>query len=374
MNSSTKSAIIIGGGIIGCSIALELSLAGIRCALIDKGALNQEASTAAAGMLGAQVETHHPGPFYQLCRLSQALYREWSIKLLTIGGISPQYIAEGILRAALTPEDESELQSRLSWIEDAEWFSAREMRVREQAITPDVLGGLYLRRDHQVHPIHLAQSLTAALHKLDCEIREWTPALSLIERGGHIRGVRTTDGELFADHIILSAGAWGSALTEPFGLSLPLFPVKGQCISLKTAAPVIRSTVFFKECYVVPKEDGTMIVGATQEEAGFDKRCHASVIGSLHTSASRLIPELEHAEFVRTWAGLRPGTRDGLPYIGRPAALPGLITATGHYRNGILLAPATGRLIKQLVLDEQPDMDLGAFAPDRVRSAAEHLM
>jgi glycine oxidase len=368
MNS--KTAIIIGGGIIGCSIALELARAGIRCTIIDKGGLNKEASTAAAGMLGAQAETYRPSPFYELCRLSQKLYRDWADELAQIGGISPQYIAEGILRAALTREDEQELRSRLSWIQDAEWLSANEMRAIEPAITADVIGGLHFRQDHQVHPVHVAQALEACLYKLGCEIREWTPVFGLVERGGTIQGVRTSDGEIWADHVILSAGAWSPALTEPFGLSLPMFPVKGQCIALKVDAPLIRSSVFTHGCYVVPKLDGTLTVGATQVETGFDKRCHASVIGSLHAAAAQLLPGLEQAEFVRTWAGLRPGTADGLPFMGRSAALPGLILATGHYRNGILLAAATGRLIKQLVLDERPDMDLTPFAPDRVLSAA----
>jgi glycine oxidase len=345
---------------------LELLRAGIRCTLIDKGALNKEASTAAAGMLGAQVETHHPGAFYELCRWSQRLYREWTEEVLQTGGISPQYIDEGILRAAFTDEDELELKSRLPWIQDTEWLTAAEMRAIEPGISEGIRGGLHFRQDHQVHPVHLAQALQASVSKLGCEIREWTPAFSLLERGGRIHGVRTAAGELWADQVILASGAWSSALTEPFGLKLPLFPVKGQCISVRTETPIIRSTVFTKGCYVVPKLDGSMIIGATQEECGFDKRCHVSVVGSLHAAAANLLPGLKQAEFVSTWAGLRPGSRDGLPFIGRSALLPGLILAAGHYRNGILLAPATGKLVKQLVLDEPSGIDVTPFLPDRV--------
>ncbi|TDF95787.1 glycine oxidase ThiO [Paenibacillus piri] len=373
MNSNKTSAIIIGGGVIGCSIAFELQRAGISCTLIDKGALNREASTAAAGMLGAQVEIHHPGAFYELCQWSQQLYREWTADLQQVGGVSPQYIDEGILRAAFSEEDRLELESRLPWMHNAEWLTSAEMRAIEPGLSANILGGLHLQNDHQVHPVHLAQALQASLHKLGCAIREWTPVFSLIERGGRIEGVRTADGELYADQVILAAGAWASALTEPFGLKLPLFPVKGQCISLRTEAPVIRSTVFTQGCYVVPKLDGSMIVGATQEECGYDKRCHAAAIGSLHAAASRLLPELREAEFVGTWAGLRPGSRDGLPFLGHSAALPGLILAAGHYRNGILLAPATGRLVKQLVLGDKPQFELKPFAPDRTseHNAAE---
>ncbi|SFL24657.1 glycine oxidase [Paenibacillus sp. 1_12] len=368
MNSRSTSAIIIGGGIIGCTIAWELTRSGIQCTLLDKGALNQEASTAAAGMLGAQVETHQPGAFYELCRLSQRLYREWSEEIHQISAISPQYITQGILRAALHADDEQELKSRLPWIQDAEWLSTSEMLALEAGLSHNILGGLRFAQDHQIHPVQLAKALQAGLRKLGCEIREWTPVFGLIERQGRIEGVRTAEGSLFADHVIICAGAWGSALTEPLGLELPLFPVKGQCISVRTEAPVLRGTVFTQGCYIVPKLDGSMIIGATQEEAGFNKRCHVNVISDLFARAVKLLPSLDQAELVSTWAGLRPGTRDGLPFMGTSSHAPGLTIAMGHYRNGILLAPATGRLIKQLILGESTEIDLTPFSPDRTKA------
>ncbi|WP_240418920.1 glycine oxidase ThiO [Paenibacillus periandrae] len=368
MNTRSTSAIIIGGGIIGCTIAWELARSGIRCTLVDKGALNQEASTAAAGMLGAQVETHQPGAFYELCRMSQQLYREWSEDIHQISAISPQYIAQGILRAAFHADDEQELKSRLHWIQDAEWLSTPEMLAIEAGLSPHIRGGLRFAQDHQIHPVQLAKALQAGLHKLGCEIREWTPVLGLIERQGRIEGVRTAEASLYADHVIICAGAWGSSLIDPLGLELPIFPVKGQCISVRTETPVLQGTVFTQGCYIVPKLDGSMIIGATQEEAGFNKRCHVSVISDLFAKAVKLLPSLEQAELVSTWAGLRPGTRDGLPFIGTSAQAPGLTIAMGHYRNGILLAPATGKLIKQQILGEQTTIDLTPFSPDRAKA------
>ncbi|WP_036745468.1 glycine oxidase ThiO [Paenibacillus sp. UNC451MF] len=370
--NSTPTAIIVGGGIIGSTIALDLIRAGVQCTIIDKGALLQEASTAAAGMLGAQVEIHQPGAFYELCRLSQLLYRGWADELEQLsGGVSPQYINQGILRIAWNEEDEVELKSRLAWIQDAEWMEAEAMREWEPAIASNVRGGMYFAKDHQVHPVYLAKTLQAALHKQGCDIREWTPVFNLIERSGRVVGVRTSEGELYADQVIVCAGAWSNALTEPLGFRLPMFPSKGQCISVKTTAPIIKKTIFTKGGYIVPKQDGTMLIGATQEEAGFDKRCHVSAVSALHAKAATLLPALEQAELVSTWAGLRPGTRDGLPYLGISSKLPGLIFSTGHYRNGILLAPGTGKLVRQLVLGQQPDMDLTAFAPDRIFATVE---
>ncbi|UUZ93808.1 FAD-dependent oxidoreductase [Paenibacillus sp. P25] len=300
----------------------------------------------------------------------QALYRSWAKELEEESGISVQYIEEGILRAALTEEDELELRSRLAWMRDAEWLEADTLRKLEPELSPAVRGGLHLPADHQIHPVWLARALRAALARQGCAIREWTPVFSLVQTpNGRIVGVRTSEGELQADLVILSAGAWSPALTAPLGLTLPMFPVKGQCISVKTEAPLTRATVFTKGRYIVPKEDGTCIVGATQLEAGFDKRPSAAVIGELHRRSAELLPRMAEAEFVGTWAGLRPGTRDGLPFLGTWDAAPGLLFATGHYRNGILLAPVTGRLVRRLALSEGPELDLSAYAPGRAAAA-----
>lgn len=362
----SASAIVIGGGLIGCSIALELQRAGVQTTLFDKGKLLQEASTAAAGMLGAQVEIHHPGAFYELCRFSQSIYKGWTEELEQCSGLSAQYIERGILRIAYNEEDEAELRSRLSWMQDAEWIDSGTIRSLEPGVAYGERGGLHFAKDHQIHPVHTARALEAALRREGCTIREESPVFALVEKNGRICGVRTAEGVHYADHIVLASGAWASALTEPFGLSLPIFPVKGQCISVRLPHPIIQHTVFTKGCYVVPKMDGSLLIGATQEEAGYDKKAHVSVIASLYRRAVELLPELAEAELVSTWAGLRPGTRDELPFIGTSSRLPGLIIAAGHYRNGILLAPATGKLIKQIVLGEAPSVDLSAFNPDRV--------
>ncbi|MCZ8518118.1 glycine oxidase ThiO [Paenibacillus caseinilyticus] len=361
------SALIIGGGVIGCAAAYELGEAGFACTVLDKATLGSEASTAAAGMLGAQVETHRPGPFYELCRISQGMYKSWTDRLEETGGVSTEYIPHGILRAALTEADELELRGRLSWIRDARWCTPGELRELEPEISPAVRGGLHFPADHQVHPVALARSLKAALQRQGCTIREETPVFRLLreQAGGRITGVQTAEGPFYADVVVLAAGAWSAALTEPLGLTLPMFPVKGQCISVRPQAPLTRATLFTQGCYIVPKADGTCLIGATQVEAGFDKRSSAAVVGELHGKAAALLPRLSDAEFLSTWAGLRPGTRDGLPFMGIWEEAPGLIFATGHYRNGILLAPAAGRIVRQLAEGEAPLLDLAPFAVDR---------
>jgi len=363
---NASSAIIVGGGLIGCSIAYELSKAGIACTVIDQGALLEEASIAAAGMLGAHVEIHHPGDFFEMCKRSRSLYASWAEELQERTGISPQYIAQGIVRAALTEEDEQELRSRMDWIgEDVSWLSPADLREIEHRLTEDTRGGLYFAEDHQIHPVYLARALRSAVIQLGCVIRERTPVLELLTEGSRVYGVRTAQNEVHADTVIIAAGAWSGSLLKPLGKQLNTFPVKGQCFSVRTGGPLLTRTAFTKGCYIVPKLDGTMLIGATQEEAGFDKKVTVEAISKLHQTASRLIPALQQAEFVASWAGLRPGTPDGLPYLGRFDGLDGLIAATGHYRNGILLAPITGRLIRQLICNQPLDLDLRSYSPDR---------
>lgn len=370
--AAPRTALIVGGGLIGCAIAYELGKAGYRCTVLDKGPLLQEASTAAAGMLGAQVELHHPGPFYAFCRYSLSLYRAWTEELERISGVSVEYRDEGILRAAFTEADELELRGRLSWMQDARWLDRDELLAAEPELSPDVRGGLQLPADHQLHPRRLAQALKAALVRQGCELRENTPVFELTRASGNgrVTGVRTAEGTLDASLVVLSAGAWSPGLADAIGLRLPIFPVKGQCISLRPSAPISRFTLFTQGCYIVPKEDGTCLVGATQVEAGFDKRATAAAVGELHARAARLLPALADAELADTWAGLRPGTRDGLPFLGWCPDAPGLMIATGHYRNGILLAPATGRIVRELADGETPEVALDAFAPGRATDPA----
>jgi glycine oxidase len=360
------TVIIIGGGVIGCSIAYELAKKGVKATLLDKGPLLSEASIAAAGMLAAQVETHSPGPFFELCKASRQMYRNWTRELYDYSGIDPQYRSEGIIRVALTEEDEQELQSRLPWIgQEASWLAPQELRQLEPALTDKTRGGLYFADDHQVHAIQLGRSLQSALARLGCAVKEHSPAVRLIMNGHRVTGVETAAEKLSADYVILAAGAWSPALLGPLNIQLPVFPVKGQCYSVRPKTPIIRKTVFTHGCYAVPKLDGTLTIGATQENAGFDRTATVQAIASIDQTAAALLPALREAQFVSTWTGLRPGTPDELPYLGQLPDVPGLVFATGHFRNGILLAPMTGCIVSQLVLQEDLSADISAYSPAR---------
>lgn len=363
---NNQNILIIGGGIIGFSIAFELAKKGTLSTIIDKGSSLSEASTAAAGMLGAHVELHQPGAFYELCKKSHALYKDWTDTLYEVSQISAQYINRGIVRVAFTDEDERELKSRLSWIgEDVRWLSSTEIRQIEPTISEEIRGGLWFQDDHQVHVHHLAQSLRSSVLKLGCTIMESTPALSLIQEKGRIVGAKTSNGSIFADQTIITAGAWSTELLSSIDLHLPVHPIKGQCYSIRPEFPIIQNTVFTKGCYIVPKQDGSLLIGATQETVGFDKKVTISAIASIHEIAERLLPSIHSAELLSTWAGLRPATPDELPYMGTITGFEGLVIATGHFRNGILLAPITGEIVSDLVLNGNSKTNIEAFSPER---------
>lgn len=363
---TTYDAAIAGGGIIGLSVAYELAKTGRKVAVVDRGPLHGEAVSAAAGMLGAEAESHHGGAFFEMCKWSRGLYRSWAEELKDRSGVSIEYVPEGIIRAALDEADEAELLARAAWNSEAEWLSPEEIvRMEPEVASGELRGGYYFRHDHQVHPLRLATALRRACAALDVAFHEDRPVTSLLKEGNRVTGLQTSAGPIFAQQTVVAAGSWSSSLLSPHGIDLPVFPVKGQCYSVAPEKPLTRRTLFVQGCYLVPKMDGTIWVGATQEEAGYDKTPTVGAMAALHAKAVRLLPAMERARFVRTWAGLRPGTPDGLPWIGFVPGVDGLLVATGHYRNGILLAPATGRLVKELASGEPCSFPIDHCSPAR---------
>ena len=358
---------VAGGGVIGLAVAYELVKAGCSVVIVERGPLHGEAVAAAAGMLGAEAEAHQGDDFFRLCLFSRSLYRSWAAELEARSSVSIEYRAEGIIRAALDEEEEQELRARGERIPGAVWMDGDGLRRIEPELSPDVRGGYFFADDHQVHPVRLAEALRLASAGLGVRFREHTPVLGILTENGRAVGLRTTDGDVFAEAVVVAAGAWSSALLQTIGVRLPVEPVKGQCYALSPDRPVIRKTVYTRGCYIVPKADGSLWIGATQEYAGFDKTPTAAAVAELHQVASALLPVIKHARFVATWTGLRPGTPDGLPWIGPIEECPGLFVAAGHFRNGILLAPATGRLLREMILGEPLSHPIDCCSPNRTK-------
>ena len=368
---NTFDVAIIGGGINGSSIAYQLSKLGKKVVILEKGTLACEASSAAAGMLAAQAEIEHDGPFFQLALKSQAMFPSIANELLEYAGIDIEFVNKGMLKIAETEELASELKSQVlfqqNWDSSIQWLDATQVREMEPALSPTVAGAMFLPNDGHVQPAKLSLAFAKAAEHFGAEIRENTEVLSFICENGVVKGINTSAGAVYCEQVVAAAGAWAADLMKNTGINLTVYPVKGECFSVKPDKPIIHTTIFSdKRCYFVPKRNGEIYIGATVVENTFDKQVTAGGISTLVEQAVKLIPQLKSAPWERVWAGLRPQTGDGIPYIGEHPEIKGLFVAAGHYRNGILLSPLTGKLTAQLLTGQVEDGQfLSAFRIDR---------
>lgn len=371
--STRSTAVIIGGGIIGASIAWALTKRGIDCTVLDKGAFCAEASTASAGMLCPQAEMLDNVQHLQVFAKSQAMHRPWTEELEQQSQIPVQYIQEGMYRVVFTEAEERTARAALAHAPaTVEWLSAAEVLGDEPDISHDIRGAISFPLDGQLHPVYLAKSFKAALIRVGCKLVEWTPVLGLLVDGGRVYGARTAAGEFHADYTVIASGAWSSQFLAPLDFSLPIFPVKGQMLAVRHPGLSLRHTVQGPGGMIIPRSDGTFTIGVTHEETGYDKRATVEGLVQSYQSVSRFIPKVSEATFAKTWAGLRPGTPDGLPFIGPIAGIEGLLVAAGHYTVGILLAPITGEVIAQMITQEPLCVDVDAFRPDRFHDATAY--
>lgn len=362
--------VVVGGGAVGCAIAWELTKRGVSVALLEARRVAGESSGVAAGMLTPLAESPRPGPFTDLAIAALRGYAAVASELREASGVDIEYTPSGVLRVAITEEQELTAQSALEWQRGLglplHWIDAAELRAKEPGITPEARGALYSPEEGHVRAQRLTLALGIAAAHRGAQVRQGTPVTGLLTDGHRITGVRTAGGDVHVAHVVLAAGAWTGQLVAGLGTTLPVRPVKGQLLSLAALPVPLQNVVYASGVgYLVPKADGTIIVGATQEEAGFDTRVTVQGIHGLLEGAAALAPGLGNAEVRDLWAGLRPGSSDATPILGPLPGWDGITVATGHFRNGILLAPITGRLIAQLVTGEKPERDLTPFSPGR---------
>lgn len=366
--------IIAGGGVIGAAAAWQIGALGERVLLLDKGQVGCGASSAAAGMLGAQHETKAPGPFFQLCVESRRMFAQLAAQLLEETGIDIQLSTQGTVRIARTQADVDRLQSAGEWQRAtgslAQWLGPDEVAALEPALAP-THGALRLPSDVHVRAPALARALgVAARHH--AQVVEGEAVVSYHAADGGVT-VTTTRSRYRSARLVLAAGAWTAAIAGNGTAPETVGPVKGQLLSLRpTGVPRLRSTVAGGSVYLVPKPDGTVIVGATEEpEAGFAPQVTARGAGRLLAAALEVAPALADAAFERAWTGFRPTTPSRLPIIGPDGEYPQVMWATGHHRNGILLAPVTAAMLAAQVRGEPQPSHWGAFAPAARRRALE---
>jgi len=351
--SYAYDAIVVGGGVNGGAIAYNLSKRGKKVLLLEKDVVVSKSSSAAAGMLGAQAELEEDGPLFQLARKSRAMFGSLEREIRTLCGIDIELINKGMYKVAQTIQEEMtfkniiDMQNRVG--EEAEWLSGNEVRVKESSLSDAVIGAMYIPKDGHVSAPQLAMGFIKSAAALGAVIKEYVDVYSLKIINGKIQGVQTNEGDFYSDSVIVAGGAWSKKLLDQAEVHLDMYPVKGECFSVTTHRPLLTSTIFSHGCYLVPKKGGRLIVGATVKPYTFNQAVTIDGISSLMEKAKNLVPSIINAQWEKAWAGIRPQTGDGFPYLGEHPEVKGLFIATGHFRNGILLAPITGEMIADLV-------------------------
>jgi glycine oxidase len=363
---------VIGGGVIGCAIAWRLGQAGQRVVVIERGEVGREASWAAGGMLAPLSEADQADAFFELAVASRAMYANLARELRRVTGIDIEYRTEGTLYLALTDKDEAELEQRWQWQHAArlkvEKLTSDAVHKLEPMLNPELRWALKFPDDHQVNNRQLMTALAAAARETGVEFWTNTEATALEIANGQVFGVETTKRNIAANTVIIAAGSWSSLLRTRDNaevMDVSVEPVRGQMLALEMPAPALQHVVYSSRGYLVPRLNGQVIVGSTTETVGYDKQVTAEGLTSIIARATEIAPSLSQQAVLEIWAGLRPKAKDDWPILGADARVNGLLYATGHYRNGILLAPITAQAISELVLRGESSINLKPFGLTR---------
>ena len=369
--SVTTDVVIIGGGVIGLAIARELALKRVgKVMLIERSEPGREASFAAAGMLAPQAEADTVDDFFRLCCRSRDLYPAFAQRLLDETGIDVELDQTGTLYCGFSEHDLEELDQRLEWQKRAgllvEKLTAREARELEPHVAENLRGALRFPRDTQVEKRRQLMALKIANERSGANLVRNTEVTSLRVEHGKVVGVATSGGFVSSRNIVVAGGAWTSLIgTGDAAPQIRIEPVRGQMICFEPDAQIARHVIYSPRGYIVPRRDGRLLAGSTTEEVGFDRSVTEIGVESIRSRAVEISPLISGFPVTDSWAGLRPRAADCLPVLGAAPETKGLFYATGHYRNGILLAPLTGELIAGLIADNVVLPELDAFAPDR---------
>lgn len=365
----SKSVVMVGGGVLGMLGACRLAEQGCRVTLLDRHEVGREASWAGGGIVSPLYPWRYAPAVTALAHWSQDYYPRLAEGLLASTGIDPEVHVTGLYWLDL--EDEA---GALAWaVREGRPLARVGVAEVRRAVPP--LGGGFASAIHlpgvaNVRNPRLLQALRAELLRLGVTLREHCEVLSLLQDDSRIRGVRTAQGDVAADEVVIAAGAWSGRLLATLGLALPVRPMKGQMLLFRCARDFLPSMVLAGGRYAIPRRDGHVLVGSTLEDVGFDKVPTDDALASLRASAEQLLPALAEVPVVAHWAGLRPGSPDGVPFIGPVPGHEGLWLNGGHFRNGLVLAPASCELLAALMTGARPPVDPAPYRPGARLGAA----
>jgi glycine oxidase len=364
-----KSAdvIVLGGGIIGCAVAEELAHRGRRVVLVERGTIGAEASSAAAGILAAQMDLAEPGPLFELCQAARRMYPRWVAHLQRRSGVSVGYRVCGILYLAMAGREEQAMERRARWQRRLgvriERWSPKVVRQHEPSVDGRITCGFLFPTEAQVDNVRLMQALAVACRKAGVVLCEQTAVRRLLVRAHRVHGVQTDRGKVTSSIIVNCLGSWAS-MGGKFPIPLPVEPARGQILAFHAPRRLLRHAVMSEHAYAVQHWDGRLLVGSTVEFAGFEKAVTLEGMHGILSGVRQMSSVLNQCTFLEAWAGFRPYSHTGRPLIG-PTSIEGLYLATGHFRHGILLAPITARLMAELILRGCTSSGLAPFSPLR---------
>ncbi|MBI1723629.1 MAG: glycine oxidase ThiO [Gemmatimonadetes bacterium] len=366
--------IVIGAGLVGASAARALAAAGRKVLLLDRGPAGAEASAAAAGMLAAQIEASADDLLLPLALAARDRYPELIAALERSGHRDLGLVTDGITLVALDDARARELEAQVDAQRalglDAEWLDREALSKRHPGIGAEARGALLSPRDGAVNNAALTAAILADDARLGVEIAEGEEVTDLCVGGGRATGVRTARAVYDAEVVVLAAGAWTPTI-RGLPRPVPVEPVRGQLALAPWPPGEPKGILFGRDAYIVPRGDDSLL-GSTMERAGFEKATTGDGIRHIRTETGALLPALLTQAIRKTWSGLRPMTPDGLPIIGRDPDVAGLIYATGHGRNGILLGPLTGEIVRDLVVQGETSWPIAPYSISRFSSAAGH--
>lgn len=360
------NCVIVGGGIIGLLTARELAGSGVAVTVVERGECGQESSWAGGGILSPLYPWRLPGVLKPLLDASLALWPGLAAELKEETDCDPEWTRSGLLILGTDAAPE-----RLLWAtaHGVPMELVRGAALRELEPEVGAEAALWLPTVAQVRNPRLLRALRLSLIRRRVRIAEHTEVTGLLLEEGRVAGVQTAAGAFRADRTVIASGAWSGSLLHRHGISMPIVPVRGQMLVHAPGPLRLRRMLLQDDCYLIPRRDGRILVGSTVEYVGFDKSTTEEARDRLRQAAAKLVPGLTRLQLERQWAGLRPAAPEGVPYICPIPAAPGLFVNTGHFRNGVALAPASARLMADMILRRPPCVDARPFStgedPDR---------
>ena len=358
-----SDVLVLGGGVIGLMTARELAHAGVNVTLVERGICAKEASWAGGGIVSPLYPWRHGQAVNRLALWSQSSYILLAQELKAETGCDPELRQKGMLMVGVD-DDEDALKWAADHYRPAMRVEGDFIHDKEPNISADFTDAVWMPDIASIRNPRLGRALRiSAEQNPRITLKENCPVTGFVQNGSRICGVKTAEGEILADAVVVAAGAWSGELLQSLNMQLPIEPVRGQMMAFK-APGLIDRVVMLNGRYLIPRSDGTILCGSTLERVGFDKVPTDEAHESLHETALKIMPALKDYPVEFHWAGLRPGSPEGIPYIGPVPEYDGLYLNTGHFRNGLVLAPASTRLFADIMLDRKPVLDPKSYLPE----------